>query len=184
MALWRTHWRWFGFAPALVGVILVFTNTPPDLYIARDGLTVAIRGSDGVLRLLRKPSDKYSAEEWLKRDGDERDVASAVATPKDDVNCDADGCVARRKGGQVVASALRPTALGEDCATANIVVSASPTRGLCNGPKLVIDRFDVARNGAYAIWLNGAAPQIQTVRDVRGERPWSPPPRHHSDTNQ
>ena len=72
MALWRTRWRWLGVVPVVAGLVLVFTNTPPDLYIARDGLTVAIRGSDGALRLLRKPADKYSAGEWLKRDGDDR----------------------------------------------------------------------------------------------------------------
>jgi competence protein ComEC len=179
-ALWRTRWRWFGVVPVLAGLTLAFTNTPPDLYIARDGLTVAVRGGDGALRLLRKPADKYSAEEWLKRDGDDRDLATIIATPKDGVRCDAEGCVARRKDGVVIASALRPSALGEDCATANIVISASPTRGLCGFPKLVIDRFDVARNGAYAIWFNNAQPQIETVRDIRGERPWNPP-LHHRD---
>ena len=95
------------------------------------------------------------------------------------MHCDAEGCVARRKDGLVIASALRPSALAEDCTAANIVIGASPTRGLCNGPKLVIDRFDVARNGAYAIWFNNAQPQIETVRDVRGARPWNPEPRHH-----
>src|SRR6202012_4530307 len=101
---------------------------------------------DGNLRLLRKPSDKYSAEEWLKRDGDGRDVATIIATPKDNVRCDAEGCVATAPNGTLIASAFRPTALAEDCATAVIVVSATPVRGQCNGPKLVIDRFDVARN--------------------------------------
>ncbi|HEY5337356.1 MAG TPA: ComEC/Rec2 family competence protein [Rhizomicrobium sp.] len=179
LALWRTRWRWLGVAPICLGLILVFTATPPDLLIARDGLTVAMRGADGALRLFRKPADKYSASEWLKRDGDDRDVATIVATPKDGVRCDADGCVAHAKNGMLIASALRPTALAEDCAAAGIVISASPTRGLCTGPKLVIDRFDVARNGAYAIWLN-SDPRIETVRDVRGERPWNLTPRHHS----
>jgi competence protein ComEC len=182
IALWRTRWRWAGVVPAVAGLALAFTNTPPDLYIARDGLTVAVRGGDGALRLLRKPSDKYSAEEWLKRDGDDRDIATIIATPKDGVRCDSEGCVARRADGLVIASALRPTALGEDCVIANVVISASPTRGLCNGPKLVIDRFDVARNGAYAIWFNNARPQIETVSDVRGARPWNPPPRHRAGT--
>jgi competence protein ComEC len=179
IALWRTRWRWFGIVPAVAGIFLVFANTPPDLFIARDGSTVAIRGADGALYLLRKPSDKFSAEEWFKRDGDSRDVATTVATSKQGVRCDAEGCVAHGKGGAVIASALRPSALTEDCASASIVISASPTRGLCNGPKLVIDRFDVARNGAYAIWLGGSTPRIETTRDERGTRPWSPAARRH-----
>jgi competence protein ComEC len=63
IALWRRRWRWLGLLALLAGLVLVFANKPPDLLIARDGVTVAIRGSDGLLRLLRRPSDKYSAGE-------------------------------------------------------------------------------------------------------------------------
>ncbi len=148
------------------------------MLIARDGATVVVRGRDGRLRLLRKPSDKYLAGEWLKRDGDERDIADMIAAPANGVRCDADGCVARAANGTLIAAAARPTALAEDCSAAAIVVSAAPTRGLCTGPKLVIDRFDVARNGAYAIWLDNSL-RIETMRDARGERPWNPTPRQN-----
>jgi competence protein ComEC len=177
MALWRRRWRWFGILPVLFGVVLIFTVRRPDLLIARDGATVAVRGQDGLLRLLRKPSDKYSAGEWLKRDGDERGIADMIAAPASGVRCDAEGCVARAPSGMLVAAASRPTALAEDCSQAAIVVSAAPTRGLCIGPKLVIDRFDVARNGAYAIWF-GNPLRIETASDARGERPWNPAPHH------
>jgi competence protein ComEC len=79
----------------------------------------------------------------------------------------------------LIAAAARPMALAEDCETASIVVSAVPTRGLCAGPKLVIDRFDVARNGAYAVWF-GKPLRIENVRDRRGERPWNVWPRRRS----
>ncbi|HEY2034111.1 MAG TPA: ComEC/Rec2 family competence protein [Rhizomicrobium sp.] len=173
MAIWRTRWRWFGLVPLAGGVIAIFLVQPPDLLIARDGTTVAIRGADGALRLLRKPSDKFSAAEWLKRDGDNRDYTAAIATPKDGVQCDAEGCVAKAPNGMLVAAASRALALAEDCGTADIVVSTAPTRGLCVGPKLVIDRFDVARNGAYAIQMNGKELRIENVRETRGERPWN-----------
>ena len=176
VALWRTGWHWLGLAPVCAGLFLALAATPPDLLIARDGMTVAIRGKDGALRLLRPPSDKYSASEWLKRDGDDRDIATVVATPQDGVRCDADGCVAKSPNGLLIAAALRPTALAEDCAASDIVISAAPTRGLCIGPKLVIDRFDVARNGSYAIWF-GSALRIETASDARGQRPWNPAPR-------
>ena len=48
------------------------TARPPDLLVSRDGTTVAVRGSDGVLRLTGDPKDKYSAQEWLKHTGYER----------------------------------------------------------------------------------------------------------------
>ena len=176
IAIWRTHWRWLGLAPLAAGIIAIFLVRQPDLLIARDGTTVAIRSADGALRLLRKPSDKFSAAEWLKRDGDDRDFATAIATPRDGVRCDAEGCVAKASNGMLVAAASRAMALAEDCGTADIVVSAAPTRGLCAGPKLVVDRFDVARNGAYAVWF-GKDLRVENVRAVRGERPWNVWPR-------
>ncbi|MBV8799114.1 MAG: ComEC/Rec2 family competence protein, partial [Alphaproteobacteria bacterium] len=177
IALWRTPWRWLGLVPVLLAAAFIVTTQPPDVLVARDGITIAIRGAGGQLRFLRKPADKYSAEEWLKRDGDAHTPAVALAQARDGVNCDAYGCVMRGANGMRVAAVLKPDALEEDCAASQIVISAVPVRRHCTGPPLVIDRFDVARNGAYAIWLHNGV-QVDTAQQERGERPWSmPPPR-------
>ena len=172
IAIWRPTWRWLGFAPMAAGVAMTFFVKPPDLFIARDGLTVALRGRDGVLHFLRPAADKYSAAEWLKRDGDSRPLADTIATPKDGVRCDEWSCVAHGPDGRTIAAVQRMDALGEDCGRADIVLSAVPTRGACIGPKLVIDRFDVARNGAYAVWL-GKVIGVEYAQADRGVRPWS-----------
>jgi competence protein ComEC len=176
--LWRRSWRWLGLAPLLAGVALALGTHGPDLLIARDAATVAVRGGDGVLRFVYAPSDDYSADQWLKRDGDGRASADAIATAKDGVRCDGYGCIARMRDGTSIAVVKRVDALAEDCTHAAIVVSAVPASRDCLGPKLVIDRFDVARTGGYAIWL-GAGPNqeiVETVEGERGERPWSAPP--------
>jgi competence protein ComEC len=172
MALWRRRWRWLGLAPAALGVVLAVIATGPDIFIARDGVTVAVRTGDGLLHLIRKPRDKFSAAEWLKRDGDERDPLQAVASPADGVRCDAYGCIAVLRDGSLLAAAARIEALEEDCTRAAVVVSAVPASRHCAGPKLVVDRFDVARAGGYAIRL-GVSPAVQTVEGERGRRPWS-----------
>jgi competence protein ComEC len=177
LGLWRKHWRWLGFAPLLLGVALAYATVPPDLLIARDGITVAIRAPDGALKLFHKAKDAYSASQWLKRDGDERDIADAIATPADGVRCDALGCIAKAGQGLIIADVARADALAEDCATAAIVVSAVPTRRKCSGPQLVIDRFDIARNNGYALWL-GPPLRIETVEQGRGQRPWSAQPQY------
>jgi len=176
LGLWRTSWRWLGFVPLLGGIALAYAVTPPDLLVARDGLTAAIRAPDGTLKLFRKPKDNYSASEWLKRDGDARDADDAIATPADGVRCDALGCIAKTAGGMLIADVSRLDALAEDCAAAAIVVSQVPTRRKCLGPLLVIDSFDVARTNGYAVWL-GPPLRIETVEEDRGARPWSAQPR-------
>jgi competence protein ComEC len=173
IAIWRRLWRWFGLAPAIAGIAVVLFARPPDVLVARDGQTIAARAGDGRLYLMRKAADEYSASEWLKRDGDARVAAVATATSVNGVRCDGFGCLAHLANGRRLAATLRRDALAEDCAVADIVVSAVPTRGSCVGPRLVIDRFDVARNGAYAIWLEGNSVNVETVQGERGSRPWS-----------
>ncbi|MGA9794190.1 MAG: ComEC/Rec2 family competence protein, partial [Rhizomicrobium sp.] len=175
MGLWRGHWRWFGVAPVVAGVALAWFARPPDILVARDGVTIGMRGPDGALHLIGQPRDEYSATQWLKRDGDARAPQDAIGAPTSLARCDALGCITRAHG-QTIATSFRMDALREDCATADIVISAVPTRGTCLGPKLVIDRFAIARNGAYAIWL-GAAVRSQSAQEARGIRPWSEPPR-------
>jgi competence protein ComEC len=176
LALWRGSWRWFGLAPVAAGIALAMLAQPADILISRDAETVAVRAGDGRLALLRRPSDAYSASDWLKRDGDPRLPQDAIATTSDGVRCDALGCVTHASG-LTIAAPSRPDALADDCGTADVVISAVPTRRACRGPKLVIDRFDVARGGAVAIWLSPKI-LVETVRDARGDRPWSrSPPR-------
>lgn len=169
--IWRSNLRWMGLAPVLAGIALVLFARPPDLLIARDGQTVALRGDDGRLHFVRRIGDEYSASEWLKRDGDQRAAATALAGRNENVGCDALGCIARVRG-ITVAIESRRDALREDCANADIVIGNFPMRRACHGPKLVIDRFDVVRNGAYAVWL-GKQISMENVQGVRGRRPWS-----------
>jgi competence protein ComEC len=175
IVIWRNGLRWLGLAPALAGILLVVIARPPDLLVARDGQTIAFRGSDGRLYFMRRAVDEYSASEWLKRDGDSRMAGRAIASVRDGVRCDAFGCVARSAGGLRIAAVLRRDALRDDCEEADVVVSLVPARATCPGPKLVIDRFDVAKNGAYAVWL-GKHVVVESTEQLRGARPWSAVP--------
>ncbi len=58
--VWPSHLLWRGIVLAPV------TRGPGSSGRARCNLTVAVRGRDGVLRLMRKASDGYSADQWLK----------------------------------------------------------------------------------------------------------------------
>src|SRR5262249_6725970 len=82
------------------------------------------------------------------------------------------GCLYRARG-RTVALERNGTALAEDCARADLVVTPVPARGECRS-KPVIDRFDTWRNGSYAVWLDPERLSIESVRDWRGLRPWVP----------
>ena len=63
----------------------------PDMLVAPDAATVAMRGADGLLHFVRKPTDKYAARDWLRRDGDGRDVGRGGRHAG--TACDGLGCV-------------------------------------------------------------------------------------------
>lgn len=171
--LWRRGWRWLGLGPMAIGLALALSSPVPDILIGRDARTIAIREKGGALKLLPTYRDGWSANEWLKRDGDEHVASDAVATRADGVMCDAAGCVARLKNGLVLAAPLRVDALAEDCASAGIVVSALPVIVPCAGPRLVIDGRQVEESDGYAITLSSPL-VMETVAAMRGDRPWNP----------
>jgi competence protein ComEC len=170
IALWRRGWRWLGLIPIIAGIIFVPMVHPPDILVAQDGRTVALRLDNGRLALMQKPTDKYAAASWLRRAGDDRLPDEAIGGPG--LKCDALGCIAHLRG-TLVAVDTRAEALSEDCANADVVISAVPAHRLCNGPRLVVDHRDALFGGAHAIWL-GPSLRIEKAEDARGLRPWTP----------
>jgi competence protein ComEC len=171
IALWRLQWRWLGLVPIGAGFVAIFMSAPADIFIARDGQSAAVRGPDGSLAILGEHPDEYTAAQWLLRDGDKRGVAAA----REGAHCDEWGCVATARDGRTVALSLRAGALPDDCARANILISAVPVRGGCDSPQLVLDRFDIVRGGAATLTIRQNGIDIETVAGVRGRRPWTGP---------
>jgi competence protein ComEC len=163
LALWRTGWRWFGVIPVLAGIMIALMTKPPDLLVASDARTIAIRSSDGRLIFPRPPKDRFAASRWLARDGDARTVKEAVGGAQ----CDGESCVMTAPDGSLIAMPFRLEAVGEDCAHAAILISAVPAKN-CVGPKLVLDSRTIASGGGYAI----TGDKAMSVRQWRGDRPW------------
>jgi len=167
-AIWRRRWRWWGLAPMALGVAVAVLTPRPDVLVAADGATVAVRGDDGLLHFLRPARDKYTARDWLRRDGDARDIADAVAMPG--LHCDGVGCAVRRDGTTIAAS-TKPEALDDDCINAQVLVSTAQVR--CTGPTVIIGARELRAGQGWRIFLS-SPPRAQSVRAWRGDRPWVP----------
>ncbi|GGG24301.1 ComEC/Rec2 family competence protein [Chelatococcus composti] len=141
--------RWLAAVPAATALAVAAGAARPDIYIDRNGTSVAVRGPEGRLAFLgRAPA--FVVEQWLRADGDARRPDDGSLT--DGVLCDRDGCTARTVDGRMVALVRRPPAFVEDCARADILVTALSVPPGCAAP-LVIDRARLRENGAMAIVL-------------------------------
>lgn len=166
LVIWRRRWRWWGLLLLVIGIGVMWRAPLPDMLVAPDARTVAIRGSDGLLHFVRKPADKYIARDWLIRDGDGRDIADAVGVPG--MKCDGVGCVL--KGKVLVAISFKPESLAEDCTHAQVLVSAAQAPN-CEGPAVTIDQKSAADGEGWRITLS-STPAAKSAHAYRGERPW------------
>jgi competence protein ComEC len=179
LALWRRRWRLAGLPVIALGLATGLLVRPADVLIAADGGLMAVRGADGSLTLSSARAGRFSAEGWLRLDGQDGGAPiwpETGVTADGRLRCDALGCI-YRAAGRVVALMRRPAALAEDCGAAGVILSREPVRARCRSARLVVDRFDLWRNGSYALWLGPAGVRVEHARGVRGERPWVLDPR-------
>ena len=171
LLLWRRPWRLAGLAVIAIGVILVAEGrTRPIILVERSVANMALHDRQGRLAILFARKGSYSVSRWLEADGDGRKPSQAV--DKSAYSCDPRACIASLPDGMKVAFIRHVAALDEECANDGIVISQRPIRRPCKGARLVIDRFDVWRNGAYSVISKNGHLHARHVRHMRGQRPW------------
>jgi competence protein ComEC len=177
LALLKTPLRWSGAAVALVAALWAARTPVPDVLVAGDGRSFAVRGADGRLTLHHGGGDTFAAREWLAADADGRDIHDA--TVAQGIACDGSGCIGALSGGALVAYALAPSASEEDCGRALLVIVArgEPPPDCAAS---VIGRDLWRRRGALALRRTGDSFSIEAVRPADYDRPWAPAPHARS----
>jgi len=171
LTLWRTRWRYLGLPIALVGALVAGAQPKPDLLVGRDGQLLAMRTANDALSVAGTNRPNYSIERWLIADGDPRDPVEALKSQG--FACDELACVGETRG-KTVALVMHHAALAEECSRADIVISRVPMNRKCPGARVHLDLFDMKREGAYALYLDGQSIRVQSVAAARGNRPWAP----------
>src|SRR6266851_4047271 len=170
LGLLRTPLRWAGSAVLVLAVVWALAVPQPDILISGDGHNVGVRGRDGRLHLMRTAKDAFLVKEWLAADADARQPLDASLA--DGVSCDEAGCVTQLADGGLVALALRPDALSDDCERAALVVAARQAPPSCPSPVIGQDRL--RRQGAMALRRTRDGFAVDAVKPKGIDRPWSP----------
>jgi competence protein ComEC len=174
LGLLRTPLRWAGAAALAAAVVWALATPQPDILVAADGHTIGVRGRDGRLHLVRairdSSKDSFLLKEWLAADADARQAGDPSLT--EGVSCDQAGCVAQMADGGLVALALRPDALADDCERAALLVTARQPPAACGA--LVVDQERLRRQGALALRRARDGFTVDAVKPRGIDRPWSP----------
>ena len=175
IGLLKTPLRWSGVA-FVVAAIIVAARTPvPDILVAADGRTFAVRGADGKLAIHHTGGDTFATREWLAADADGRDPSDKALGAG--IACDPSGCIGMLDDRRLVSYVIAPDAFEEDCRHATIIVATRDAPPDCDAK--VIGRRDWREHGALALYRNGSGFVIESTRPPNFDRPWAPraPPR-------
>jgi competence protein ComEC len=170
LGLLRTPLRWLGAAVLLFSVIWAVAVPQPDILISGDGHNVGVRGRDGRLHLMRTAKDAFLLKEWLAADADPR--LPTDTSLAEGVSCDEAGCVTQMADSGLVALALKPDALSDDCERAALVVTARQSPSACAAP--VIDLERLRRQGTMTVRRTRSGFTVDAVKPRGVDRPWSP----------
>ncbi len=169
LALWRRRIRKLGLAIFASGLAMAPWKTAPDVLIDRYAGVVAIRNAGGKLVPSNGRKGRYVTGQWLMADGD-------ATTPSDAAHrmgwtCGKARCTGAVKGQTIVY--LMDEKADTDCAGRQIVIADFPLHRQCSEAAVRIDRFDVWRNGAHALYVRGSNIRMETARQTAGNRPWN-----------
>jgi competence protein ComEC len=176
IGLLKTPLWWSGVLLVVIAVIWAARTPVPDVLMAGDGRTFAVRGADGRLAFHHSGGDSFATREWLAADADGRDVKDKGLGQG--ISCDASGCIGKLADGALVSYALEPDAFEEDCRrTMLILATHDDPPPDCSA--MVIGRDVWRRRGALSLRRNGTGFIVEGTRPENFDRPWAPalPPR-------
>jgi competence protein ComEC len=170
ICLLKTPLRWSGVVAVVLAIIFAARTPWPDILVAGDGRTFAVRGADARLAIHRSGSDTFAMREWLTADADGRDVRDPGLGAG--IACDPAGCIGKLADGRLVSYALLPDAFEEDCRRASVVVATRAAPPDCAAT--VIGRSLWREHGALALRREGSGFVIEAARSPNFDRPWAP----------
>jgi competence protein ComEC len=175
LCLWKRPIRWAGLAGVAAGVAVAMLARQPDVLVDGRGRLLAVRTADGGLAVSSHTLARFEREVWVRQAGLEEDTPWEEAEGEGEegrLRCDSLGCILH-VGGRTIALVKDAAALLEDCRLADAIVSLVPVRRECPAAQAVVDRFDLWREGAHALRVEGDGRiRVESVNGLRGRRPW------------
>ena len=190
LCIWKRPWRSLGFGLIILGCASLTLVRPPDILANAQAGLFAVRPAGGGLHFVGKPRDQFIPSIWLRRAGQPGDfdpvgrlssgrgpaAVDVYNRPQQDaprLTCDSLACIYQSLHASI-ALVWDERALSEDCQRADVVLSLRPLRRRdCSMPSLVVDRWQLWRQGTLALWVGPKRVESLSVAQWRGKRPWS-----------
>jgi competence protein ComEC len=163
--------KWLSLPCFMFAATLYFSSQEkPLLLIDERSGNVAVWTEQGLVPALPKQA-AASVSRWLSQAGDNAGFKKSL--DRRAWTCSTLQCETLQSGLRITFVLKQPNGI-ISCPKTDILVSQEPLRRRCKGRLVTVDRFDVWRNGAYAVFANGA---LLHSKAEQGARPWVYEPR-------
>jgi competence protein ComEC len=166
--------RWLGAGLIVMGLYLSANTHLPQILIEDRGRNVAIRDGGSNYVMADATKGKFAAEKWLQSNGQIETME--VSAARAGWTCAENMCFSDLAS-MSVSYIHEPTEADWECPPTAIIIADFPLRDQCAEAKLKIDRFDVWKFGAHAIYVDGDVARVETAKGEQGDRPWVFEPR-------
>ena len=180
LCIWRGRIRWLGIVPVVLAAVFIPLTPRADVLVSDEGKLFAVRDAAGDLHFSTLTREKFVREQWTIREGDIKSTPAAwpIAGDKETaspVACKMGYCL-YTLGDKIFGFVDGQEGVAPACRSgAQVIISAEDIKRArnCATDALVIGKYDLRREGAYAFYRSTTGEiQVKTVRQARGMRPW------------
>ena len=173
---WRGPWHRWGVVAIVAGLTTMMLTRPPDLLIADGGRFLAARAADGHYFVAAEKGERLERSFFAAEMGGGLDAwPAAGGASESGLDCAGEACRYTARG-RTVAIVTGAAGLPVKCSGLDAIVSQVPAGFRCRSMMPVIDRIDVWRRGAVALWVDQDGVSVESANESRGDRPWVPHP--------
>ena len=163
------RFRLSGPVAMLIGFLTSQSEQRPQILIEERASNVAVMDAQAHYVFADHSKGKFAGEKWLQGNGEIITLDAASKQPA--WVCVENMCFAD-VGEKNVGYLHESADASWTCPPVDIVIADFPLRRTCGDVPIRIDRFDVWRHGAHAIFIENGNVRIATTKDEQGDRPW------------
>jgi competence protein ComEC len=158
--LWQGHLRWVGIVIMIIGILIAANTSYKRIFItdSANGVLITQTQNNDIYKSGRV--GRYVTTQWLSSVGIHPKTKSEPIPKCDDFSCyvQIDDIRISLVHNKIILSSV--------CANSDIVIADFPIREWdeCDQPRKIIDRFDVWKNGATIIDIDGNQIRVQTAQ--------------------
>jgi competence protein ComEC len=166
--------RFVGLALLVAGFFVSKSVQHPQILIEERASNVAIVDDQQRLVFADSRKGKFAADKWLQSNGEISKLGDTF--DRAGWTCVEGMCFADVSD-KSIAYEHEQSDPNWTCPPVDILIADFPLRKACGDIAVRIDRFDLWKHGAHALYVQDGKVRIETVKSAQGDRPWVYRPR-------